>query len=108
MWIVNGQAHSKFNIPHSKQFFPLSSIGWFLLSLFPIGRDLQFSLRIRIAENMPTCRFMYYPHHEGAKRSPIRIHDVEGKSVVNYPHHECAEFIAKCFHEENSMALPTS
>ncbi len=81
-------------------FFPLSSIGWFLLSLFPIGRDLQFSLRIWIAENTP--------HHEGAKRSPMRIHDVEGKSVVKYPHHECAEFIAKRFHEENSMALPTS
>jgi hypothetical protein len=44
----------------------------------------------------------YYPHHEGAQRSPMRIHDVEGKSVVNYPHHECAEFIAKRFHEENS------
>jgi hypothetical protein len=50
----------------------------------------------------------YYPHHEGAQRSPMRIHDVEGKSVVNYPHHECAEFIAKRFHEENSRALPTS
>ncbi len=50
----------------------------------------------------------YYPHHEGARRSPIRIHDVEGKSVVNYPHHECAEFIINRFHEENSRALPTS
>jgi hypothetical protein len=27
------------------------------------------------------------------------IHDVEGKSIVNYPHHECAEFIAIRFHE---------
>ncbi len=50
----------------------------------------------------------YYPHHEGARRSPMRIHDVEGKSVVNYPHHECAEFIANRFHEENSRDLPTS
>ncbi len=38
----------------------------------------------------------------------MRIHDVEGKFVVNYPHHECAEFIANRFHEENSRALPTS
>jgi hypothetical protein len=50
----------------------------------------------------------YYPHHEGARRFPMRIHDVEGKSVINYPHHECAEFIANRFHEENSRALPTS
>jgi hypothetical protein len=50
----------------------------------------------------------YYPHHEGARRSPMRIHEVEGKSVVNYPHHEYAEFIANRFHEENSRALPTS
>jgi hypothetical protein len=40
--------------------------------------------------------------------SPMRIHDVEDKSVINYPHHECAEFIANRFHEENSRALPTS
>jgi hypothetical protein len=38
----------------------------------------------------------------------MRIHDVEGKSVVNYPHHECTEFIVKRFHEENGRALPTS
>jgi hypothetical protein len=30
----------------------------------------------------------------------MRIHDVEGKSVVNYPHHECADFIANRFHED--------
>jgi hypothetical protein len=38
----------------------------------------------------------------------MRIHDVAGKSVVNYPHHECTEFIAKRFHEENCRALLTS
>jgi hypothetical protein len=38
----------------------------------------------------------------------MRIHDVEGKSVVNYPHHECTEFITKRFHVENSRVLPTS
>jgi hypothetical protein len=50
----------------------------------------------------------YYPHHEGARQSPMRIHDVEGKSVVNYPHHECAESIANSFQEENSRAVQTS
>ncbi len=49
----------------------------------------------------------YYPHHEVARWSPMLIHDVAGKSVVNYPHHDCTEFIAKHFHEENSRALPT-
>jgi hypothetical protein len=38
-------------------FLSLSSIGWFLLSLIPIGRDLHFSLRIRIAQNTPSSRF---------------------------------------------------
>jgi hypothetical protein len=50
----------------------------------------------------------YYSHHEGARRSPMRIHDVEGKSVVNYPHHECTKYIAKRFHEGNGRVLPTS
>ncbi len=35
----------------------LSSIGWILLSLFPIGRDLHFLSQIQIAENTPTSRF---------------------------------------------------
>jgi hypothetical protein len=35
----------------------------------------------------------------------MHIHDVEGKSVINHPHHECTEFIAEHFHEENSRAL---
>ncbi len=38
---------------------------------------------------------VYYPHHEGGRRSPMRIHDVAGKSAVCYPLHECAWFIAK-------------
>jgi hypothetical protein len=33
----------------------------------------------------------------------MHIYDVEGKSVVNYPHHECAEFIAKRLHHECGM-----
>jgi hypothetical protein len=89
-----------------KSFFPCLLLVSFHFPWFPIGWHLHFSLRIRIAKYAKISH--YYPHHEVAKRSPMRIHDVEGKSVVNYPHHECAEFIAKRFHEENSRALPTS
>jgi hypothetical protein len=38
----------------------------------------------------------------------MSVHDVVGKSVVNYPHHEGAWFIAKHLHEEISRALSTS
>ncbi len=40
-----------------KNVLSLPPIGWFLLSLFPIGRNLHFSFQIRIAENTPTSRF---------------------------------------------------
>jgi hypothetical protein len=70
-------------------FLSFSSIGWFLLSLFPIGRDLHFSLRIQIAENTPTSRFTIHIM-KVLRQSPMRIHDVEGKSDIYYPHHEGA------------------
>ncbi len=70
-------------------FLSLSSIGWFLLSLFPIGRDVQFSLRIRKVENTPTSRFTIHIM-KVLRQSPIRIHDVPGKSAIYYPHHEGA------------------
>jgi hypothetical protein len=54
MWIVNGEAHLKFSIPHSKQFLSFSPIGWFLLSLCPTGHHLHFSLQIQIANDKPT------------------------------------------------------
>jgi hypothetical protein len=57
-----------------------SSIGWFLLSLFPIGRDLHFSLRIWVAENTPTSRFTI--QMKLLWQSPMRIHDVAGKSAI--------------------------
>ncbi len=69
-------------------FLSLSSIDWFLLSLFPIGRDLHFSLQIRIAENTPTSRFTI--HMKLLRQSPIRIHDVAGISAIYYQHHEGA------------------
>jgi hypothetical protein len=89
MWIVNGNAHSKYNIPHSKNFLSLSPIGWFLLSLFPIGQHLHFSFQIRIAENMLTSRFIIHIM-KVLRQSPMRIHDVVGKSAVCYLHHEGA------------------
>jgi hypothetical protein len=70
-------------------FLSLSSIGLFLLSLIPIGRDLHFSSRIRIAENTPTSRF---PVHimKVLRQSPMRINDVAGKSAIYYLYHEGA------------------
>jgi hypothetical protein len=106
MSIVNGLAHSNFNIPHSEEFFPcLLLFGFhfpgFLfvgIYIFPTQTDSRKYTNIS----------HYYLHHEGTGRSPMHIHVVEGKSVVNYPHHECTEFITKHFHEENSRALLTS
>jgi hypothetical protein len=72
-----------------QNFFSLSSIGWYLLSLFPIGRDLHFSLRIQIAENTPTSRFTIHIM-KVLRQSPMRIHEVAGKSAIYYPHHEGA------------------
>jgi hypothetical protein len=89
MWVVNSNVHLKYNIPHSKIFLSLSSIGWILLSLFPIGRDLHFSFRIQIAENTPTSCFTIRIM-KALRQSPMRIHDVVGKSVIYYPHHEGA------------------
>jgi hypothetical protein len=43
--------------------------------LIPIGRDLHFSLRIRIAENTPTSRFTIHII-KVFRQSPMRIHDV--------------------------------
>jgi hypothetical protein len=107
MWVVNGTAHSKYNIRHSKKFLSLPPIGWFLLSLFPIGRHLHLSFQIWIAENTPTSRFTIRIM-KVLRQSPMRIHDVVGKSAIYYPHHEDAYFIAKCLHEEINSALPTS
>jgi hypothetical protein len=64
----------------------LFSIGWFLLSLFPIGQNLHFSLQIKIAENMPTSRFII-DIMKVHRQSPMRIHDVVGKSAIYYLFH---------------------
>ncbi len=89
MWIANGNARSKYNIPHSKQFLILVFYWLVFLSLIPIGRDLHFSLRIRIAENTPTSRFTIHIM-KVPRQSPMRIHEVAGKSDIYYPHHEGA------------------
>jgi hypothetical protein len=57
--------------------------------LFPIGRDLHFSFRIRIAENTPTSRFTIHIM-KVLRWSPVRIHDVAAKSAIYYSHHEDA------------------
>jgi hypothetical protein len=68
-------------------FLSLSPIGWFLFSLFPIGRHLHFSLRISIAEITPTSSFTIHIM-KVLRQSPIHVHDVAGKFVIYYPHHE--------------------
>jgi hypothetical protein len=70
-----------------KSLLSLSPFGWFLLSLFPIGRHLHFSLQMRIAKNTPTSRFTIRIM-QVLRQSPMRIHDVVGKSAIYYPHHE--------------------
>ncbi len=72
-----------------KNVFSMSPIGWFLLSLFPIGQHLQFSFRIWIPENTPTSPFTIHII-KVLRQSPMCIHDVVGKSDVCYPHHEGA------------------
>jgi hypothetical protein len=72
-----------------KNVLSLSPVGWFLLSLFPIGRHLHFSFQIRIAENTPKSRFTIHIM-KVLRQSPMCIHDVVGKSAVYYPHHKGA------------------
>jgi hypothetical protein len=83
MWIVNGNTHSKYNNPHSQ------NKAGILFSLFPIGRQLHFSLRIRIAENRLTSSFTIHIM-KVLRQSPIHVHDVAGKFAIYYPHHEGA------------------
>jgi hypothetical protein len=78
-----------YNNPHSKQFFILVSKWLVLFSLFPIGRHLHCSLRIRIAENTPTSSFTILIM-KVLMQSPIHVHDVAGKFAIYYPHHEGA------------------
>ncbi len=101
MWIVNGQAYSKFNIPHSEEVFCL--VSYWLVFTFLVSYWLAFTFFLTNVDSKRYAQIShYYPHHEGARRSPMCINDVEGKSVVNYPHHECAEFIANRFHEKTA------
>jgi hypothetical protein len=72
-----------------KNVLSLSPIGWFLLSLLPIGQHLHFSFLKGIAENTPTSRFTIHIM-KVLRQAPMHIHDVVGKSAVCYPHHEGA------------------
>ncbi len=92
MWIVNGNACSKYNIPHSKQFFYscLLLVDFYCPCFLLIGIYI-FSLRICIAENTPTSCFTIHIM-KVLRQSPMhmRIHDVAGKSAIYYLHHEGA------------------
>jgi hypothetical protein len=70
-------------------FLSSSPTGWFLLPLFPIGQHLNFSLRIRIADNTSMSHFTIHIM-KVPKWSTMHVHDVVGKSAVYYPHHESA------------------
>jgi hypothetical protein len=90
-----------------KRFFFL--VSYWLVFTFLVSYWLTFTFFLTNMDSKKYADISHYcPHHEGARRSPMRIHNVEGKSVVNYPHHECAELIVSSFHEENSRALLTS
>ena len=68
-----------------KKFLSLSPIGWFLFSLFPIGRHLHFSLQIRIAENTPTSRFTIH-----IMKVPSSLLSTFMKQLAGLcQHHEC-------------------
>jgi hypothetical protein len=83
MWIVNGKAHSKFNIPHSEEVFFL--VYWLVFTVL-VSYWLAFTFFLTNTDIKKYANISHYhPHHEGPRRSPMRIHDVAGKSVVNYP-----------------------
>jgi hypothetical protein len=66
MWIVNGNAHSKYNTPHSKKRFILVSYWLVFTVLVSYWSALTFFI-----SNMDGRKYaeisLYYPHHEGAK-----------------------------------------
>jgi hypothetical protein len=98
----------KINIPHYEQVFSLSPIGG-LVFTFLVSYWLACTFFLTNTDSRKYANIShYFPHHAGVKRSPMHIHDGTGKSMVNYLHYECTELIAKCFHEENSGALPSS
>jgi hypothetical protein len=96
MWIVNGTQMRNITFHILKSLLSLSPIGWFLLSLFLIGRHLHFSFRIRIAENMQTSSFTIRIM-KVLRQSPLHIHDVVGKSAIYYPHHEVPSSLLSIF-----------
>ena len=55
--------------------------------MFPIGwlGRLLCAFMMAAAESA-----VYYPHHEGGRGSPMRIHDVAGEPAIYYLHHEDA------------------
>jgi hypothetical protein len=107
MWIVNGNAHSKNNIPHSKKCFILVSY-WLVITVL-VSYWSAFTFFILNMDSRKYADICFTIHiMKVLRQSPMCIHDVVGKSAVCYLHHEGAEVIAKCLHKEISRALPTS
>jgi hypothetical protein len=74
---------NKFKIPHSDEFFFL--VCYWLVFTFLLSYWLAFTFLLTNTDSRKYADIShYYPHHECARWSPMRIHDVEGKSVVHY------------------------
>jgi uncharacterized protein YggT (Ycf19 family) len=84
MWIENGNAHSKYNILHYKLFFILVSC-WLVFSFLLVS--ITFFI-----PNTDSIKYViispYYPHLKVLRQSPMRFHDVVGKSAIYYPYDE--------------------
>jgi hypothetical protein len=66
MWVVNGNAHSKYNIPHSKKSFILVSY-WLVFTVL-VSYWSAFTFFIPNTDSREYADIsLYYPHHEGAK-----------------------------------------
>jgi hypothetical protein len=88
MWILNGNAHLKYNIPHSKKCFILVSY-WLVFTVL-VSNWSAFTFLISNTDSRKYADIsLYYPNHEGAKAVSYAYSWV-GKSAVCYPHHEDA------------------
>jgi hypothetical protein len=66
MWIVNGNALSKYNIPHSKKCFIL--VSYWLVSTVLVSYWSAFTFIISNRDSRKYADIsLYYPHHEGFK-----------------------------------------
>jgi hypothetical protein len=76
--IMNVDSKLTFHILNS--FFFL--VSYWLVFTFLVSYWLAFTFFLM---NMDSRKYTDISYHEGARRSPMCVHDVVGKSVVNYP-----------------------